>query len=193
MPADLNTLNPQIWPRTSARVDGAITIAGVDIRDLAREYGTPLYVVDEEDFRSRCRDYRAAFPDADVFYAGKAFLCREIARWIGEEGLGLDVCSAGELAVALSVGFPAERNSLPGNNKSVAELERALDVGVGRIIIDSFEEIARLGYLAERHGVRPKVLIRVTTGVEAHTHAFIATIMASLPSINRFSLSASVR
>ena len=175
MPADLNTLNPQIWPRTSARVDGAITIAGVDIRDLAREYGTPLYVVDEEDFRSRCRDYRAAFPDADVFYAGKAFLCREIARWIGEEGLGLDVCSAGELAVALSVGFPAERVALHGNNKSVAELERALDVGVGRIIIDSFEEIARLGYLAERHGVRPKVLIRVTTGVEAHTHEFIAT------------------
>jgi diaminopimelate decarboxylase len=175
VPADLDTLNPLIWPRTSARVDGAVTIAGVDVRDLAREYGTPLYVVDEEDFRSRCRDYRAAFADADVFYAGKAFLCREVARWIDEEGLGLDVCSAGELAVALSVGFPAERVAMHGNNKSQAELDRALTAGVGRIVIDSFEEIARLGFLADKHGVRPKVLIRVTTGVEAHTHEFIAT------------------
>ncbi len=175
MPADLHTLNPLIWPRTSARVDGAVTIAGVDVRDLAREYGTPLYVIDEEDFRSRCRDYRAAFADADVYYAGKAFLCREVARWIDEEGLGLDVCSAGELAVALSVGFPPERVAMHGNNKSQAELDRALTVGVGRIVIDSFEEIARLGFLADKHGVRPKVLIRVTTGVEAHTHEFIAT------------------
>jgi diaminopimelate decarboxylase len=174
-PTDLNTLNPLIWPRTSSRADGAVTIAGVDVRDLAKEHGTPLYVVDEEDFRSRCRDYQAAFPDADVFYAGKAFLCKEAARWIDQEGLGLDVCSAGELAVALSVGFPPERIALHGNNKSAAELEKALEVGVGRIVVDSFEEIARLAYLAERRGVRPKVQIRVTTGVEAHTHEFIAT------------------
>lgn len=204
VPADLNALDPSIWPRTSGRVDGAITVAGVDVRDLAQEYGTPLYVIDEEDFRSRCHDYRAAFSDSDVYYAGKAFLCREAARWIDQEGLGLDVCSAGELAVALSVGFPPERIALHGNNKSAAELARAVEAGVGRIVVDSFEEITRLAYLADQwngnvpgelverrdggegtggaegdEGTvevrRPKVLIRVTTGVEAHTHEFIAT------------------
>lgn len=174
-PADLNGLEPAIWPRTSGRADGAITIGGVDVRDLAREHGTPLYVIDEEDFRSRCRDHRAAFHDGDVHYAGKAFLCREVARWIDQEGLGLDVCSAGELAVALSVGFPPERVTLHGNNKSLAELEKAVEVGVGHIVVDSYEEIARLGFLADRHGTRPKVMIRVTVGVEAHTHEFIAT------------------
>ncbi|GAA4595678.1 diaminopimelate decarboxylase [Planotetraspora phitsanulokensis] len=174
-PADLNTLDPAIWPRTSGRTGGVITIGGVDVRDLAKEYGTPLYVIDEEDFRSRCRDHKAAFHDGEVHYAGKAFLCREVARWIDQEGLGLDVCSAGELAVALSVGFPPERITMHGNNKSLAELERAVEVGVGHIVVDSFEEIARLGFLAERHGRRPKVMIRVTVGVEAHTHEFIAT------------------
>jgi diaminopimelate decarboxylase len=189
VPADLNALDPSIWPRTSGRTDGAITVAGVDVRDLAREYGTPLYVIDEEDFRSRCADYRAAFSDSDVYYAGKAFLCKEAARWIDQEGLGLDVCSAGELAVALSVGFPPERIAMHGNNKSAAELAKAVEVGVGRIVVDSFEEITRLAYLADRYNGnvpgaaqrdgaaarRPKVLIRVTTGVEAHTHEFIAT------------------
>ncbi|GAT65396.1 diaminopimelate decarboxylase [Planomonospora sphaerica] len=174
-PADLNTLDPTIWPRTSSRADGSITIGGVDVRDLAEQYGTPLYVVDEEDFRSRCREYRSAFEGGEVHYAGKAFLCREAARWVMQEGLGLDVCSAGELAVALSVGFPPERITMHGNNKSPAELERAVQAGVGHIVVDSYEEIARLGFLAERHGVRPKVLIRVTVGVEAHTHEFIAT------------------
>ncbi|GLW05132.1 diaminopimelate decarboxylase [Microtetraspora sp. NBRC 13810] len=174
-PADLNSLSPKIWPRNSARTGGAVTVGGVDVRDLARDYGTPLYVLDEDDVRSRCRDYAEAFGDSDVHYAGKAFLCRELARWIDEEGLGLDVCSGGELAVALSVDFPPERITLHGNNKSAAELERAIQAGVGRIVADSFEEIARLGHLAERHGVRPRVLIRVTTGVEAHTHEFIAT------------------
>ncbi|MDH2428102.1 diaminopimelate decarboxylase [Sphaerisporangium sp. TRM90804] len=174
-PADLNTLVPSIWPRTSGRADGAVTIAGVDVRDLAREYGTPLYVVDEADFRSRARDYKAAFAGDDVYYAGKAFLCKEVARWVDQEGLGLDVCSAGELAVALSVGFPPERIALHGNNKSYAELERALRAGVGRIVVDSFDEIARVGYLADELGVRAKVQIRITTGVEAHTHEFIAT------------------
>ncbi|MEO3855216.1 diaminopimelate decarboxylase [Acrocarpospora sp. B8E8] len=174
-PADLNALNPALWPRTSERIDGTISIGGVDVRDLVAEYGSPLLVMDEEDFRSRCRDYRASFHDGDVHYAGKAFLCREVARWIMQEGLGLDVCSAGELAVALSVGFPPERITLHGNNKSVAELERAVVTGVGHIVADSFEEIARLGYLADKHGVRPKVMIRVTVGVEAHTHEFIAT------------------
>lgn len=174
-PADLNRINPAIWPRTSTRTDGALTVGGVDVRDLAREYGTPLYVLDEDDVRSRMRDYATAFAGSEVHYAGKAFLCKEIVRWLEAEGLGLDVASNGELAVALSVGFPAERITMHGNNKSVAELTRALEAGVGHIVVDSYDEIARLGYLAEQHGKRPKVMIRVTTGVEAHTHEFIAT------------------
>jgi diaminopimelate decarboxylase len=172
---DLNALEPQIWPRGAKREDGAVTIGGIDVRDLAREYGTPLFVYDEEDVRSRAREYVAAFHDGDVHYAGKAFLCTAVARWLKEEGLGLDVCSGGELAVALAAEFPAERITLHGNNKSVAELEQALEAGVGRIVLDSFQEIARLGYLAQERGVRPKVMVRVTTGVEAHTHEFIAT------------------
>ncbi|MFC4011752.1 diaminopimelate decarboxylase [Nonomuraea purpurea] len=174
-PADLNRINPAIWPRTSTRTDGALTVGGVDVRDLAREYGTPLYVLDEDDVRSRMRDYATAFAGSEVHYAGKAFLCKELVRWLRDEGLGLDVASSGELAVALSVGFPAERVTMHGNNKSAAELTKALEAGVGHIVVDSFDEIARLGYLAEQHGKRPKVMIRVTTGVEAHTHEFIAT------------------
>jgi diaminopimelate decarboxylase len=174
-PADLNRINPAIWPRTSSRADGALTVGGVDVRDLARDHGTPLYVLDEDDVRSRMRDYATAFAGSEVHYAGKAFLCKEMVRWLQAEGLGLDVASNGELAVALSVGFPAERITMHGNNKSVAELTRALEAGVGHIVVDSFDEIARLGYLAEQHGKRPKVMIRVTTGVEAHTHEFIAT------------------
>jgi diaminopimelate decarboxylase len=172
---DLNGLAADVWPRSARRDDGALTIGGVDVRDLAGEYGTPLYVYDEDDFRSRCRDFKTAFSDGDVYYAGKAFLCTEVARWVAEEGLGLDVCSGGELAVALHAGFPADRITFHGNNKSVGELTRALDVGVGHIVLDSFEEVARLGYLAKEKNVRPKVMIRVTTGVEAHTHEFIAT------------------
>ncbi|GAA4131583.1 diaminopimelate decarboxylase [Actinomadura keratinilytica] len=172
---DLNALEPQIWPRSARRENGVLHVGGVDVRELAERFGTPLYVYDEEDVRARAREYAAAFHDGDVHYAGKAFLCTAVARWLNEEGLGLDVCTGGELAVALAAGFPVERITLHGSNKSMAELEKALDVGVGRIVIDSFEEIARLGYLAEERGVRPKVMVRVTTGVEAHTHEFIAT------------------
>ncbi|ACY99469.1 MULTISPECIES: diaminopimelate decarboxylase [Thermomonospora] len=174
-PADLNHLDPRIWPRTARREDGVLTIGGVDVRDLAARFGTPLYVYDEEDVRQRAREYATAFQDGSVHYAGKAFLCTALLRWLDEEGLGLDVCTGGELAVALAAGFPPEKITMHGSNKSLAELERALEAGVGRVVIDSFEEIARLGYLAQEKGARPKVMIRVTTGVEAHTHEFIAT------------------
>ncbi|MEV0943091.1 diaminopimelate decarboxylase [Micromonospora wenchangensis] len=175
-PADVNALVPQLWPRQVERgAHGALTVAGLDVRELAAGYGTPAYVLDEDDLRSRARDFRDAFPDVDVYYAGKAFLCRAVVRMIAEEGLHLDVCSGGELATALSAGMPAERIGFHGNNKSVAELTRALDAGVGRIILDSFTEIDRLTALARERGVRPGVLIRVTVGVEAHTHEFIAT------------------
>ncbi|MGN9891075.1 diaminopimelate decarboxylase [Micromonospora sp. L31] len=175
-PVDVNALVPQLWPRNVTRADdGALAVAGLGIHDIAAEYGTPLYVLDEDDLRSRCRDFRAAFQDVDVYYAGKAFLCRAVVRMIAEEGLHLDVCTGGELATALSAGMPPERIGFHGNNKSVAELTRALDAGVGRIILDSFTEIDRLTALARERGVRPGVLIRVTVGVEAHTHEFIAT------------------
>ncbi|MEV0809036.1 diaminopimelate decarboxylase [Micromonospora sp. NPDC050200] len=175
-PVDVNVLVPQLWPRNVARAaGGALAVAGLDVRALAAEFGTPAYVLDEDDLRSRCRDFRAAFPDADVYYAGKAFLCRAVVRMIAEEGLFLDVCTGGELATALSAGMPPERIGFHGNNKSVAELTRALDAGVGRIILDSFTEIDRLTALARERGVRPRVLVRVTVGVEAHTHEFIAT------------------
>ncbi|SCL41795.1 diaminopimelate decarboxylase [Micromonospora aurantiaca (nom. illeg.)] len=175
-PVDVNALVPQLWPRNVARgPGGALTVAGLDVRDLAAEYGTPAYVLDEDDLRERCREFRAAFPDADVYYAGKAFLCRAVVRMIAEEGMFLDVCTGGELATALSAGMPPERIGFHGNNKSVVELTRAVDAGVGRIIVDSFTEIDRLSELARERGVRPKVLVRVTVGVEAHTHEFIAT------------------
>jgi diaminopimelate decarboxylase len=175
-PKDVNALLPQLWPRTVRRTDaGALQVGGVDVREIARRHGTPVYVLDEADFRARCREFRHAFAGADVFYAGKAFLCRAIVRMVAEEGLGLDVCSGGELAVALAAGMPPERLGLHGNNKSVRELQRALDVDVGRIIVDSFDEIDRLTDLARGSGKRPRVMIRVTVGVEAHTHEYIAT------------------
>jgi diaminopimelate decarboxylase len=175
-PMDLNTLSPEVWPRNAIRQDnGVIALSGVDVRDLTGEFGTPAYIVDEADFRSRCRDFVRDFPNADVHYASKAFCCQAVVKWVAEEGLGLDVCSGGELAVALKAGFPPDRIALHGNNKSIDELERAVRAGVGRIVVDSFYEIARLAEVAEKAGVRQEVLVRATVGVEAHTHEFIAT------------------
>ena len=175
-PEDVNALIPQLWPRTVTRSEaGSLEIGGVAIEDLAAEYGTPAYFLDEEDMRGRCRDFASAFAGTDVYYAGKSFLCRAVVRVIEEEGLFLDVCSGGELAVALAAGFPPERIGFHGNNKSVSELTRALDANVGRIIVDSFDEITRLTELSQKQNKRPGVLVRVTVGVEAHTHEFIAT------------------
>ncbi|MEU3459705.1 diaminopimelate decarboxylase [Streptomyces sp. NPDC006733] len=176
-PADLNVLDPRVWARTVTRnADGAAEVGGLDVRALAEEFGTPAYFLDEADFRARCHAWREAFgEDADVFYAGKAFLSRAVVKWLFEEGLNLDVCSGGELAVALSAGMPADRIALHGNNKSQEEIERAIEVGVGRIVLDSFQEIVRVAHTAERLGKRQRVQIRVTVGVEAHTHEFIAT------------------
>lgn len=176
-PGALDVLPSQVWPRGALRGhDGVVRLAGVDVRELAETYGTPLFVIDEHDFRSRCAEHAAAFgAPARVHYAGKAFLSTEIARWVAAEGLGLDVCTGAELAVALHAGFPAERIALHGNNKSTAELDAALEAGVGAIVLDSFYEIVRLDDLARRRGVIAPVLVRVTVGVEAHTHEFIAT------------------
>jgi diaminopimelate decarboxylase len=191
-PADLGALDPAIWPRGARREGGVLTLAGADVRDLAGQFGTPLFAVDEEDFRGRCRDFRDAFGEhAAVFYAAKAFCSRGVLRWVAEEGLGVDVCTGGELEVALAAGIPPETITFHGSNKLPAELEQAVTAGVGHVVADSFEEIARLAYLTEdvrgrprgsRSGesgdagdLRPRVLVRVTTGVEAHTHEFVAT------------------
>ena len=175
IPTALSDLDPAVWPRNAERCDGVLHLAGVDVRDLATAHGTPAYVLDEADFRSRCRDFADAFSGADVHYAGKAFLCGRVARWVSEEGLYLDVCTGEELALALAAGFPAERISLHGNNKSPVELDQALSTGVGRVVLDSAEEIARLGFLAADRDVRVNVMLRATVGVEAHTHEYIAT------------------
>jgi diaminopimelate decarboxylase len=178
-------LEPVVWPRTAERgADGALRIGGVDVRDLAAEFGTPAYVLDEADFRERCQAWRTAFDGpswsasggtADVYYAGKAFLCTAVARWVAEEGLSLDVCTGGELAVALRAGFPVERLMLHGNNKSVEEIERAVGAGVGRFVVDSFVDLDRVADVAARLGVRQRCYVRVTPGVEAHTHEFVQT------------------
>jgi diaminopimelate decarboxylase len=178
-PADaveLDELAPAVWPRNALRGnDGVLAVAGVDVRDLAEAYGTPLFVIDEADFRARAAAFAAEFGASAVHYAAKAFLCTEVARWIAEEGLSLDVASGGELAVALRAGFPPERIAMHGNNKSHDELAAAVEAGVGRVVLDSFHEIARLDAVAREHGVVVPVMVRLTVGVEAHTHEFIAT------------------
>lgn len=166
-----------VFPRNTSRdADGVIEFAGVPATDLVEEHGSPLFVYDEDDFRSRCAEIQRAFgPYGRVHYASKAFLSQQVARWVQSEGLSLDVCTGGELAVALSAGFPAERIALHGNNKSEDELDAALAAGVGDIVLDSMVEIERLDRLAGARGVVADVLIRVTPGVEAHTHEFIST------------------
>ncbi len=156
-PEDLNALHEGIWPRGARRFGGVLTLGGADVRDLAAEFGTPLYICDEEDVRSRCRDYLEAFgPDDRVFYAAKAFCSRAVLRWVSEEGLGVDVCTGDELEVALSAGVPPEQITLHGNNKTLDELSRAVAAGVGHIVVDSFEEVARLAYLTDSFpGGRP--------------------------------------
>ncbi|HET6626461.1 MAG TPA: diaminopimelate decarboxylase [Nocardioidaceae bacterium] len=175
-PRDVNALVPLLWSVTARKNDdGALEIGGVDLRELVAEHGSPAYVLDEADFRARARAFRDAFADYDVYYAGKAFLCTTVARWVAEEGLCLDVCSAGELTVALRAGVDPARIGYHGNNKTVDELERAVVAGVGRIVVDSFWEIERLVAITQRLDARAAVMVRVTAGVEAHTHEYIAT------------------
>ena len=165
-----------LLPR-SARVDerGRLAIGGCDVEELADLFGTPLYVYCEAELRARCREYRDAFGADAVAYAGKAFLCVAMARLVAEEGMHLDVATGGELQVALRAGFPAARIVYHGNNKSDAELRAGLDQGVGRIVVDSLDELDRIERLVAEGLPVPRVLVRVTPGVEAHTHEYIAT------------------
>ncbi len=174
-PQDVNALVPALWSGTARKDDGVLQVGGLAVPDLVAEVNTPAYVLDEDDFRARARAFRDGFAGYDVYYAGKAFLCTAVARWVAEEGLCLDVCSNGELSVALRAGVDPARIGYHGNNKTAMELRRAVHAGVGRIIVDSFHEIERLADVAAQLGVTQGVMVRVTAGVEAHTHEFIAT------------------
>ena len=175
---DPGALDAAVWPVGAHRnADGALVIGGVDVRDAARDFTTPVFLLDEADFRARAADFRAAYDQtvADVYYAAKAFLATTVARWAIDEGLGIDVASGGELAVALAAGVPGDLLLMHGNNKSEEEIRRALAAGVGRLVVDSLQELDRIARVATDMGVRASVLVRVTVGVEAHTHEFIAT------------------
>ncbi|GAB3545848.1 diaminopimelate decarboxylase [Arthrobacter tumbae] len=183
-PGDANELNPALWASTVTRTrSGVLSVDGVPVTELAEKFGTPVYVVSETDFRTRARNFRDAFNAAfrdlcggvDVYYAGKSFLCSEVAHWVSEEGLRLDTASGGELAVAVRAGLKGRQLALHGNNKSDVELNRALDLEVGRIVVDSLDELQRVGALAQARGATANVMLRLTPGVHAHTHEFIAT------------------
>ncbi|NBE50511.1 diaminopimelate decarboxylase [Streptomyces boluensis] len=171
-PTDVDDLS--VWPASTTRTHAGTAVGGVPLAELADRFGTPVYVLDESEVRARCRSYRHTFPDAEVLYAAKAFLCRAMAHWVEEEGLGLDVCSAGELELAVTTGFPPERILLHGNAKSPQDLEAALRLGVGRIVIDSPSEIARIAAAVGPDG-RQKVMVRVVPGISAGGHEKIRT------------------
>jgi len=183
-PANVNDLAKGIWPANAKREsEGQLSIGGVSVGDLAGDYGTPLYVLDQADFFDRARRIREAFSAAATrygttakqYYAGKALLCTEIVRWVDELGLYLDVSSGGELAVALAGGIDPSRIGLHGNNKSHSEIGRAVAAGVGVIVIDSEIEVERIASAAGAQDRIQPVRLRVNTGVHAHTHEYLAT------------------
>lgn len=183
-PGDANALVAAVWPSRATRDDrGVLTLGGIPATELRDRFGTPLWVLDEDEVRAQARRARSAFEvaaaahgvAARVYYAGKAFLSIEVARWVTEEGLALDVCTGGELAVALAAGVDPARLGFHGNNKSELELRAALDAGVGTIVIDSFVEIERLAALTSGRAAPARVMVRVNSGVHAETHDFLAT------------------
>lgn len=183
-PSDLNALDGRVWPANFVRLaTGECSIAGVSVRELAAQFGTPLYVIDEDDFRQRASNAKSALESAaesigttaKIYYASKAFMSVEIAEWINELELNIDVSSGGELAAALASGIAADRIGLHGNNKSTREIARAISAGVGAIVIDSEIEIERVAAAAAAQDKIQKVRLRVNTGVHANTHDFLAT------------------
>lgn len=174
-------IDQKILSRNSSFAGGEFTVAGVKASDLVKEFGTPAFVIDEADFDARAKAFRLSLENSfgqragACYYAAKAFISIEIAKWVERAGLSLDVCTGGELEVALAAKFPPHRIEFHGNNKSVAEITRAIEVGVEKIVADSEIELERINAIASAKAVTQKVLIRVTPGVEAHTHQFIAT------------------
>lgn len=184
LPSDLNAIDQRIWPRTAQRNShGELTVGAVSVSSLARQFGTPLYVVDQEDFDARLLGTKRAFTDAaakigtsvKLYYASKALLTTQVVRWVHEAGLSIDVSTGGELSVALAAGIPGERIGLHGNNKSLVEIGRAVSAGVGAIVIDSEIEIERIASIAGAQDKIQPVRLRVNSGVHAHTHEHLAT------------------
>ena len=167
------------WAANVKFENGQLVAAGISAKDLAAEFGTPAFILDEEDFKARASAFTKAMSDAFdssiVYYASKAFICKELVRWIHELGMGIDVATGGELEVALSMQFPAHRIQVHGNNKSKTEIDRAVEAGVGNIVIDSLQEIPRVAEAAKKYGKTQSVMIRLNPGVEAHTIEAIAT------------------
>lgn len=170
-----------IWSANAKFNKGELTLSGIPASQLAQEFGTPTFFLDEAAFRARAISWRdgltAEFGDkaGNVFYASKAFTCTALAHWISEIGIGIDVATGGELAVALAGGVDPQKIELHGNNKSVAEIDRAVSLGIHSIVMDSLHEIDRVAEAARKHGKRQSVLIRLTPGIQAHTHESIST------------------
>nr|WP_240614263.1 diaminopimelate decarboxylase [Amnibacterium flavum] len=183
VPSDPNLLDPAIWPASAHRQSGELIVGGVSATEIAARFGTPVYVLDEADVQRRATEVRDAFrgaleavgSSAKIYYAGKAFLSVAVVRWMDDLGLHLDVASGGEFAVALAAGFDPARVGYHGNNKSVAEIERAVAHRVGAIVLDSEIEIERVAAAARSAGVSQRVRLRVNSGVHASTHEFLAT------------------
>jgi diaminopimelate decarboxylase len=183
-PKDLNSLEPRIWPRTAVRnAHGELTLGGIGVRELVRKHGSPIYVVDQEEFEARLLMVRRAFTDAaskigstsKIYYASKSLLTTDVVRWVEAAGLSIDVSTGGELAVALAAGMPGERIGMNGNNKSLVEIGRAVSADVGAIVIDSELEIERIASVAGAQDKVQAVRLRVNSGVHAHTHEYLAT------------------
>jgi len=170
----------KLFPLASAVNDsGHLVIGGCDAVKLAAEFGTPLYLFDELSLRSRCAEFKREFgqryADTTVLYSAKAFINKALARLFNEEGLGLDVVSAGEISIVRSAGFPLDKVYFPGNNKSAEELKLAMEWGVGRIVVDNLYELNLLGEIAKEQGGKPDILLRLSPGVDPHTHRYIIT------------------
>lgn len=174
-------LNQKIWSKTAHRSSQEIFIGGCSVVELAKKFGTPAFIIDESDFKERAQQWKSGLDRyfgssaGMAYYAAKAFISKDVARWVDAAGLGLDVCTGGELAVAIAAKFPPSRIEMHGNNKSEVEIAEAIDYRVGVIVLDSLQEIDRVARIAHLKGVTQKVLIRLTTGVEAHTHESIKT------------------
>lgn len=166
---------------SNVQLGSELSISSIGVTTLAREFGTPAFILDEEDFRNRALSWNEALFSAfgnnagTVYYAAKAFICVEVARWIKDLGIGIDVCTAGELAVALKAGIDPAKIEVHGNNKSVFEIEKAVSNNVGTIVVDSLFEIVRVAEAAKKFEKVQRILLRLTPGIEAHTHESIAT------------------
>ena len=174
-------MSTSLWPAGVSFNNGVLHISGISAQTLAKDFATPAFFIDEDDFRARAMGWNKALNQSfasnagTVYYAAKAFISVEVARWIADCGIGIDVCTGGELAVALAGGIDPQKIEVHGNNKSVSEIERAVTAGVGTIVMDSLFEIERVATAARKLGKTQRVLLRLTPGIEAHTHESIAT------------------